>query len=139
MALLAGYICSMAATFTVLAVLLYGFSGLVEHPMQKVRQHARLRPPIVQTATPEKKVGLGNAETAPVLTDVSTSKDTDDMRMPRARREDSEKSKLMRRARYEKRKLLAGQREHGGYPIALGYEQQPAYDAGNWPFRIRTR
>jgi hypothetical protein len=132
MALLVGYICSMATTFTVLAVLLYGFGGfLAEHPLQKVRQHPHLRPPIEQTAIPEKKVGLGIAATSPVSTDVTASKGTDDAQMRKTRRADAEKSKRMRQARYEKQ-LLARQREDSGYTVALGYAQEPAYDPGSW-------
>jgi hypothetical protein len=130
MALLVGYICSMATTLSVFAVLVYGVSGFDEHPMPKVRH---LRPPIVQTAIPEKTVGQGNAAaTASVSADVSESDGTDDALMRTTRRVDAEKGKRMRQARYEKRKLLARQREDSGYPVALGYSQEPAYDPGIW-------
>jgi hypothetical protein len=127
MALLVGYICSMAMTWTVLAVLLYGFSGfLAEGPMQKVRQQPHLRPPIVQTAI------QGNAATAPISTDVSASEGADDAQIRQTRRADAEKSKRTRQARYEKGKLVTRHREDGAYPIALGYSQEPAYDPGSW-------
>jgi hypothetical protein len=126
MALLVGYICSMATTLTVLATLLYGFSGLADHPMQKSRPQPHLRSPIVQAAVTEKKTGLRNA-----ATDVLASEGIDDARMQKEWRADAEKSKRMRPG-YDKRKLLARQREEGGYHVALGYPHEPANDPRSW-------
>jgi negative regulator of sigma E activity len=127
MALLGGYICSMATTLTVLAVLMYGVSGfLVEYSMPKVRQQPHLRPPIVQPTI------QGSAATAPISTDVSASEGTDDAQMRKTRRANAERSKRMRQARNETRELLASQREDRGYPIALGFAQEPAYDPRSW-------
>jgi hypothetical protein len=133
-----GYFGSMMASFAMIMMLLFSFvaPSSQHHPyLNRYPIHS-----FAQKPDGEKKAAGGVPPAlafAAVPVPVPAPAVADTERLQKARRMDAERSKRMRQAQYEKRKLAARERAGREYSAVLGYAQEPSYGSPYGPFATR--
>ncbi len=126
-----GYFGLMVASFTVIAMLLINF--VAPSPQHYPYPHHYPISSFAKKSIAEKKAA-GGASPAPASVAASAPKVAGEAQPQKVRRADAERSKRIRQARYEKRKVLTRERADREYSTALGYAQVPSYGSAYGPF-----
>jgi len=122
-----GYFTTMVAVLAGLVMLLNAFFGTYRIPDAVPQPHAR--PAIAQTEEPE-NTGTKLAQRGPLVVQrppaVAASQETATAPAPAAALATSEKTKQLKMAREQKRKVFARQRDEQDFMAALGFAEEPS-------------